>query len=125
MITDISDRRQTELALIEFKQRLDQIALHIPGLIYQYRLRPDGTSCLPYASNAIQEIYGLKPEDVIEDASPIINLIHPEDLELVNQSTQESATKLTPWYCEYRICRQDGSIIWISAQANPHQTARW
>ncbi|AUC60382.1 two-component signal transduction system histidine kinase / response regulator [Cyanobacterium sp. HL-69] len=119
MITDISDRRQTELALIEFKQRLDQIALHIPGLIYQYRLRPDGTSCLPYASNAIQEIYGLKPEDVIEDASPIINLIHPEDLELVNQSTQESATKLTPWYCEYRICRQDGSIIWISAQATP------
>ncbi|AFZ47818.1 PAS/PAC sensor hybrid histidine kinase [Cyanobacterium stanieri PCC 7202] len=119
MITDISDRHQTELALIEFKQRLDQLAIHIPGMIYQYRLYPDGSNQLPYASEGIRQIYGVSPQEVMKDATHLLKTIHPEDLPFVVQSSQESAENLTPWYCEYRICHQDGSIIWVSAHSTP------
>ncbi|MBE9222506.1 PAS domain S-box protein [Cyanobacterium stanieri LEGE 03274] len=119
MITDISDRRQTELALIEFKHTLQQLALHIPGMIFQYRLRPDGSSHFPYASDGIKQIFQLTPEEVKDDATPVFNIIHPEDMEKVRQLLQESTQDLRLCYCEYRICRQDGSIIWVSGHSTP------
>jgi PAS domain S-box-containing protein len=114
VILDISDQ-------IEFKNRIDQIANHIPGVIYQYRLRPDGTSHFPYSSNGIQEIYGVTPEEVKEDASPVFKTLHPDDFERISNSILESAEKLTSWYCEYRVCHPDGHIIWVLGRATPQK----
>ena len=119
MITDISDRRQTELILIEFKQRLEQLALHIPGMIFQYRLRPDGSSHFPYASDGIKKVFQLTPEEVKEDATPVFNIVHSQDMEKVSQLIQESAQNLTRSYCEYRIHHRDGSIIWVAGHSTP------
>ncbi|MFZ4563366.1 MAG: PAS domain-containing protein, partial [Bacteroidales bacterium] len=41
--------------------QLNKIANLLPGVVYQYLLRPDGTSCFPYASEAIREIYRVSP----------------------------------------------------------------
>jgi PAS domain S-box-containing protein len=114
VILDISDQ-------IEFKNRLDQIANHISGVIYQYRLRPDGTSHFPYCSNGIQEIYGVTPEEVKEDASPVFKTLHPDDFERISNSISESAEKLTSWYCEYRVCHPNGRIIWVLGRATPQK----
>lgn len=105
----------------ESKQRLDQLANHVPGMIYQYRLRRDNTSHFPYASDGIREIYGLTPEEVKEDATPVFQVLHPDDLERISQSILESATNLTPWYCEYRVCHQDGRISWVLGHATPQK----
>ncbi|HEY9701115.1 MAG TPA: PAS domain-containing protein, partial [Allocoleopsis sp.] len=105
----------------EFKQRLDQLSRHIPGMIYQYRLLPDGTAHFPYSSDGIREIYNVTPEDVKEDATPVFKVIHPDDLELISQSIAESATNLTPWYCEYRVCHADGRVNWVLGHATPQK----
>ena len=47
----------------------------MPGLIYSFRLRPDGKLGMPYASPALREIYGFEPSDVKDDASPVIERI--------------------------------------------------
>ncbi|MGE5659714.1 MAG: PAS domain S-box protein [Actinomycetota bacterium] len=101
--------------------RLEQIARHIPGVIYQFRLRPDGTSHFPYSSEGLQEIYGLTPEEVREDASKVFTTIHPDDLERVSQSILESAEHLTPWYCEYRVSLTDGRMLWLVGHATPQR----
>ncbi|MGM3309045.1 PAS domain-containing protein [Anabaena sp. WFMT] len=44
----------------------------------------------PYSSNAMKEIYGITPEEVKEDATPIFQIFHPDDLEMINQSILES-----------------------------------
>lgn len=114
VLLDITDQ-------IEFKNRLHRIACHIPGMIYQYRLRADGSSHFPYASDGIQQIYNVTPEDVIEDATPVFHVLHPDDLQYVSQSILESATKLIPWYCEYRVCHQDGQVNWVLGHATPQK----
>jgi diguanylate cyclase (GGDEF)-like protein/PAS domain S-box-containing protein len=113
---DITDR-------VESENRLIQLARNIPGVIYQFRMRTDGTSHFPYASDGIRDIYGVTPLEVREDASAVFAVLHPDDLEQISQSIQDSAANLSPWHCEYRVRFADGRIIWLLGHATPQREA--
>ncbi|MBD2177314.1 response regulator [Pseudanabaena sp. FACHB-1998] len=106
---------------VKLEQKLEQISRNIPGVIYQYRLRPDGSSYFPYASQGIRDIYGVTPEEVRQDASSVFQAIHLDDINLVGDSIQESAQNLTIWQCEYRVRFADGRIIWLHGHATPER----
>jgi PAS domain S-box-containing protein len=114
IVRDITSQVQSE-------QRLEQISHNVPGVIYQYRLRSDGSSHFPYASQGIHDIYDVSPEDVNQDASVIFDRIHPKDIEHVVQTITESAQNLTVWECEYRVRFADGRIIWVSGHSTPQR----
>ena len=103
------------------KDNLRKIASRVPGVVYQYLLRPDGTSCFPYASEAIREIYRVSPEQVREDASAVFANLHPDDLAVVAASIQASAQNLTPWQHEYRVKFSDGTIRLLYGNAVPQR----
>ena len=103
--------------------RLQKIASMVPGVIYQYQLRPDGSSCFPYASEAILEIYRVSPDEVREDASKVFANLHPDDLDGVAASIQASAKDLTPWQHEYRVKFSDGTIRSLYGNALPQREA--
>ena len=106
-------------ALREALGRLEKIASQVPGVVYQYRLRPDGSSCLPFASAAIREIYRVSPDDVREDASKILDVLHPDDRDQTLASIRASAQTLTPWVHEYRVKFDDGTERWLFGNAMP------
>lgn len=109
------DERQEAL------DRLQRIASRVPGMVYQYRVHPDGSSCFPFASDAIREIYRVGPEEVKEDAAKVVDTIHPDDLPGVVASVRESANNLTPWHHEYRIRFDDGTVRWLFGNALPQR----
>lgn len=82
---------------------LDHITQHFPGMIYQYRLYPDGRSCFPYCNDAIKDILGFSPQEIVKDASAMFSIIHPDDLEGVHKSIDESAKTLKDWRYEFRV----------------------
>lgn len=102
-------------------ERLTRVAAHVPGVIYQYRLRDDGSSHFPYASEGIRDIYGVSPDEVREDATPVFARLHPDDLARVAASIDESARTLEPWRCEYRVRFEDGREIWVEGYATPRR----
>ena len=51
---DITDRRQTDEARQQALNLLMNIADRVPGVVYQFQFRPDGSSCIPFASDAIR-----------------------------------------------------------------------
>jgi PAS domain S-box-containing protein len=106
---------------MESEYRLRQIARHLPGVIYQFRMRVDGSFHFPYASEGIQLIYGVTPQEVQEDATPVLSVLHPDDLERVYQSILDSAANLAPWHCEYRVRFDDGRVIWVIGYATPQR----
>ncbi|HRQ58677.1 MAG TPA: diguanylate cyclase, partial [Azoarcus taiwanensis] len=108
--------------IAETGQRLEKLVAQVPGAVYQYRMRPDGSTCFPYASPGIQDIYGLEPLAVNTTAEPAFARIHPADLPQVSRSIHESAEQLALWRCEYRVMQPDGSIRWVSGRARPERT---
>lgn len=114
IVRDITDRVISENCL-------EQISRHVPGVIYQYHLRPDGSSHFPYASQGIRDIYNVSPEDVCEDASVVFARLYPEDVELVVKTIAESSQNLTVWQCEYRVQFDEQRIIWVQGRATPQR----
>lgn len=120
----VREHERAESALsakLEVEHRLSRIAAAAPGAICSFRLHPDGSFCLPYASPAIKDIYGIEPEDLRSDASEIFRLIHPDDLKRVNDSLQESARTLRPWHEEYRVLNPLRGKIWVEGNSVPER----
>ena len=105
------------------KMDLHKIISLVPGIVYQFRLRPDGSACVPYASEATREIYRLDPEEIREDASRVFTHVHPDDLANHLASIQASARDLTPWQNEYRLKFDDGTVRWLYGNALPQREA--
>ncbi len=110
-----------EESVWELLGRLRKIASQLPGVAYQFRLRPDGTSCFPYASDRIREIYRVGPEDVVDDAAMVFAVIHPDDQTAVMASILSSAATLKPWRQEYRVQFPGGDVRWLSGNATPER----
>ncbi|MEC7816125.1 MAG: GAF domain-containing protein [Pseudomonadota bacterium] len=102
-------------------ETLAKLANHAPGLLYQYRWWPDGRSAFPYASRGIIDIYGVNPEEVQHDASPVFDRIHPDDLDPIAASIQQSAEELSPWQRQYRVKGQSLDWDWVEGRANPER----
>ncbi len=110
-------------------QMLAQLIHLVPGAIYQFQLFPDGRSCFPFASDGIREIFEFSPESVVEDASAIFSLVHPEDIDTLYASIQESAMTLQPWQMEYRVILPKKGERWLFGrsipQAMPDASVLW
>jgi PAS domain S-box-containing protein len=128
----VNERIELQVArqrIADTESRFVKIAQHLPGAIFQFLMRPDGTFCVPYASEGLKIIYGISPEDVRDDAGEIFAAIHPHDLEGLEKSILSSAETLSSWHHEYRACLPDGSVQWLSGNANPERlsdgSTRW
>ncbi|WP_458735266.1 EAL domain-containing protein [Zobellella taiwanensis] len=113
--------RQRERQFEQLLTRLQTIASRVPGVVYEYRLYPDGRSSFPYASEGIRQIYRISPEQARENAAAVFTAIHPDDLEDVAASIQRSADQLAPWRHEYRVRFEDGTQRWVFGDSVPHR----
>ena len=118
---DITDRKNNEEKIREKDLEFRKLSANVPDLIYQFTRKPDGTYCVPIASEGIKNIFGCKPEDVIDDFSPIANVIYPEDADRVIKEIEFSATHLTYFTCEFRVQLPDKGIQWIYSKSTPEK----
>lgn len=102
---------------------LDNLAASVPGLICTLRLRPDGTIAMPYASQAIIGLFGLRPREVEDDAAPLLARVHPDDVERVMLGVAESARTMTQWHEEWRFLHPQKGQRWIEGRSMPVQYA--
>lgn len=122
---DISDSKNTEAQLkaIQIEQaetieRFEKMASLVPGVVYQFEIRPDGGMRFPYASAGIAHIYNVTADQVLEDASVVFDAIHPEDRPQVQQSIELSRSTGEDWIAEYRVVN-NGETHWVFGRARP------
>ena len=109
---DVTDRYESEMMF-------SGVSRKTPGMLYTYRLFPDGSSCFPYASGALEQLYGLTAKAIREDARPIIERLHPDDLDGVMRTLKASEEKLSPWKFSFRSILPDGRIVRLYNNALP------
>ncbi|RZL11157.1 MAG: PAS domain S-box protein [Rubrivivax sp.] len=115
--------RRVTLARTVAEQRLRGIASQIPGMVYQYRLYPDGRQTIPYASDGIRDVFGAEPTDVEIPAQPVFMRLHLDDIPAVSASIERSMTELQPWHQEYRVMHPTRGELWVEGRATPQRLA--
>lgn len=118
---DVTASKAAKEEMIKTLEKFSLLGLHLDGVLYQYRLDPDGTFHLPYVSPSIEKIYGISPAVVQENPDFVFDIIHPEDLSGFLDSIQISAVTLEKWQQVYRVILQDGSMLWIEGNATPQK----
>jgi diguanylate cyclase (GGDEF)-like protein/PAS domain S-box-containing protein len=117
------ERKLLSANLQQSHDLLQKLSDHVPGLIFQFQLKPNGHSCFPFASKAMFELYGVTPDQVREDARSVFAFQHPEDAEELSASILESARTLRPWHHEYRIVLPGQGVRWRRGDASPEMLA--
>jgi len=118
---DISKRRQAEEARRESHDLLAKLAARVPGVIYQFRLFPDGRIGFPWAGGRMTEVFGLSPDEVRDDAALLFDLVYPEDREQVREWIHESANTLEQFQHEFRVVASEEGVRWCRAEAVPER----
>ncbi|MFY3774843.1 sensor domain-containing diguanylate cyclase [Marinobacter salsuginis] len=118
-----SKHYEQKLELIKAEQQqtiehFEKMSSLLPGVIFQFEVRPDGTMSFPYASAGIERVYGVTPEQAKEDGSIVFNAIHPEDRKYVNQTINLSRESGENWICEYRVVNE-GVTNWVLGRSKP------
>lgn len=112
LIQDITARKQVELALKENERRYRTLVSHIPGMIY--RCLPNEDWTVEFISDAIEGITGYSAQEIMSQTVPgIASLLHPEDLDGVQEQVDSALEQHYPFELEYRMIARDGSIRWV------------
>ena len=105
----------------ELAERQRKIAANIPGIIYQFLLRRDGSMSFPYASEGSLRLFGLNPALLKENPAPAFTLVHAEDQAKLMESIAVSARTLQPIHETFRIVHPQQGMIWIERNSTPER----
>lgn len=119
LLRDRAAEVETAAAARDLAQTVQALGHHVPGVLYQFRMWPDGRSCFPFATRGIRDIYGVDPEAVREDATPVFEALHPDDLPRVAASIETSRREMSVWRGTYRVELPGGRTIWAQGEATP------
>ncbi|WP_206756613.1 PAS domain-containing protein [Aerosakkonema funiforme] len=111
--TDITDRKQAEIALRESQRRYQTLAEASPVCIFH----TDADSNFLYVNQRWSEITGLSVEEGY--GMGWASILHPEDRDRIFTEWAFAAEARVPFKSEYRFVRPDGKIAWVIGQAVP------
>jgi PAS domain S-box-containing protein len=100
---------------------LERIAANLPGMIFQFLKRQDGTQFIIYASSGSRELFELEPEVVQTDFQVLNKLAHPQDVKAFEESITTSCRTGEPWHWEGRIITPSGKLKWIQGASRPER----
>lgn len=119
LVRDITERQRSQQELYDSYALLNNLTAQVPGVVYQYRLYPDGSSAFPFSSPGMYTIYEVTPEEVREDASPVFTRIHPDDYDYIVETINESAKNQTTYESEFRVILPKQGLRWRYCHAQP------
>lgn len=103
-------------ALREEEDRLAAIMRATPGVLYSFRLRPDGTSCFPFAGAGMERLFGISREVLAENAQPLWDAMPKEDWARMQREFAAARREQRPFAMEFRVL-VDGAVRWISVRS--------
>ncbi|OQX43878.1 MAG: hypothetical protein B0D88_03595 [Candidatus Sedimenticola endophacoides] len=113
-LRNISDIRNTEMALTEIEARFQRMAENSPDMLFRLTL-PGGR--FEYVSPASTRIFGYRPEEFIAHSGLFRERLHPEDAADFETGWKGLSEGGACPAQEYRIIHKDGTCRWISQRA--------
>ena len=103
------------------RSTLEQSTNLIPGALFQFLLRDDGTYTMPYAGENFRALLEVTPHELAGDLRALTDRIYPDDLPALRKSVRTSARDFTPWRHEFRVVVPSRGLRWLRGEATPQQ----
>jgi PAS domain S-box-containing protein len=108
-LRDITERKQAEEKLRESEEKYRLIADNSNDWIYL--IKADGK--LQYSSPSCERLVGYPSTEFIDNPDLLLNIIHPDDKELVKSHLEEVRKEGSAHNLEFRIITKEGELRWI------------
>jgi PAS domain S-box-containing protein len=103
------------------RRALDELLSSLPGAVQQFILRPDGTHDVPYVSEGVEGLTGMRPEELSREPDAAFESVVTEDIPRLKASIRDAAESMSTWWCEYRVRHKDGSLRWAMGVGLPRR----
>ncbi len=122
VVTNITARKQAELALMEREAMLRSIGDNLPnGMIFQFAQELDGSYHFYYLSAGCERLSGVKPEAALQDSSVLFDLVAEEDYPRLLQNIDESYRNLSIFDIQMRLYSLSGKLRWSHIRSAPRR----
>lgn len=111
---NVTKRKFAEIALQKSEQQFRSLSENIPGAVYEYVFRRDGTHGFKFLSPVIEKLFGIPAQKFAE--AP--HHIHPDDLPDLIRRLEYSQKTNEPFYFKGRLISGDGKIKWHTASSS-------
>lgn len=119
--------RTSQLQLAE--QRLREVTNRLPGAIYQFLMKVDGSYAFSFCSEGFEEMTGVPVAEALRDVRTVWANIHPDDLKELDRRARHSAATMTKYEQDLRFSEPGGRRWWIRAESEPERDSdgsmRW
>ncbi len=117
-ITTIRAREEKQRILdelLEAENKYRALVDRIPAVVYTAELGINGRWL--YVGPHVEDMLGLRPDEVLEDPQLLFKHVHPDDREMVLAAEEARRSAGERFSLEYRVNRPDGRTIWIQDEA--------
>lgn len=108
---DLTERLQAEAEMIESKRQLATFIDNLPGLVYQCGVAAPWPFTL--ISEGAEALTGYQASDFTTGRISWGNLIHPDDLQQVEDAVLQSVREKSVFNVTYRITSSSGEARWV------------
>ena len=119
-LQDITQRKQAEQALRDREARLRGLANSIPGVVFQFYARPDGTYGNHFVGEHANRVLGIDPdpESFFERFTARVPTSHRQAMV---DSIEEAVQQQAPWEFEMPFEKPSGERIWLLGTSMPEE----
>jgi len=121
VIRDVTESLEQDRQVQSSQRELAGVINSVPGVVYRYENRPDGTEGFTFVSQHSVDLFLIPPPDIVKNPSVFDDMVYPEDKTRLAASRQRSAVELSPWREEFRVRLPDGQVRWIRGNSIPSQ----
>jgi PAS domain S-box-containing protein len=114
---DITERLAAEARLRESERKLATLVANLPGMAY--RCAPEAPWPLLYVSEGAEALTGYAASDFIDGKLTWADVIHPDDVDMVERMIDEAAPGERSFSMSYRIVHRSGDTRWVFEQGQP------
>lgn len=113
IVTDITDRVLAERALRDSETRFRRMTENMNDMVVEV----DVNGIRTYVSPSHKTIIGMEIEDLL--GKHCFTNVHPEDLERVKKTYDESVKGKSHGLVEFRYLLKDGRYVWVESNGSP------
>lgn len=102
------------------EDELERLGSLLPGMVYTFRRSPDGQYSIPFSAGSLRDLVITAPGETLQDLSPWVAMVLPEDRAGYFESIAASEATLSPWHHRFRIRTMQG-VRWLEGRSNPQR----